>query len=415
MDVFVARQPIFNRDHHVIGYELLYRDSEHNAFNPIVASDIATVILLMNSYLHFGIDHLIGESTAFINFDSRLIAADAPQLLSNKNVVIEVLEDVKATPLILEKLKNLRDDGYTLAIDDFEVSYPHKDIIELAHIIKVDFLNNSRDEIKSICKRFMRQGKTLLAEKVETREEYEWAKKIGFDYFQGFFFAKPDMVKSKSLNESSAQYIRLYNALHEPEPDYKKITKIIEIDVVLTYKLLRLVNSSFSLGAQINSVHHALSILGSNAFCKWLTLASFQKMGQGKASELVKIALIRSKLLETMGKKGNILAGYEEELALMGILSVLDVMLQEPMCDVIKRLPLSESIKQTFLGKENILYYPFQLTLLYERGEFSRIEEYSNMFQYKVTNLSKDYIEAVEWAEDLYRYMNELTLDEKTF
>ena len=173
MEVFVARQPIFNRSSEVIGYELLYRDSQRNDFNFSTPSDVATAILLMNSYFHFGIEHLVGHLTAFINFDEKLLMTDAPLLLSTQNVVVEILENVKETPIIKEKLTTLRHSGYTLAIDDFVLDYPHKEIIQLAQIIKVDFLHNSREDIQSIFDTYHKQGKLLLAEKVETQEAYQ--------------------------------------------------------------------------------------------------------------------------------------------------------------------------------------------------------------------------------------------------
>jgi len=408
LDIFVARQPIFNKNLAVIAYELLYRDSDKNYFNTNIASDVATAILLMNSYFHFGIDHLVGQLTAFINFDAHLIHLDIPQLLSTRNVVIEILEDVKPEPNILAKLERLRRDGYTIAIDDFVLAYPYHEIINLSQIIKVDFLSNSREDIQKICYKYRNQGKLLLAEKVETHEDFEWAKKLGFDYFQGYFFAKPHMIKSKDLTGSSSQFLRLFEALQESEPDYKKITRIIEIDVFLTYKLLRIVNSSFSLGTQIASVHQALSILGINAFSKWLSLASLQSLSKSHATELVKTAMIRSKFLEHIAFHAVSLEGHEDELALMGILSVIDVLLQEPMTEVVKNLPLTPNVKKTFLGQENLYLYPYQLCLAYEQGDFSRLEAYADMIEYNLCQLSLDYIDAVTWAEGLFHYMNDI-------
>ncbi len=156
------------------------------------------------------------------------------------------------------------------------------------------------------------------------------------------------MIKSKELSVSSTQYVRLIEALYEKDPDYKKITKIIEIDVILTYKLLRLVNSNFTLGTQITSIHHALSILGIDAFTKWLSLAMVQNLGKASSSELVKTAMIRSKMLELMAGKSSVLVGHEDEMSLLGILSVIDVLLQEPMEEIVQKLPLSEALRKTF-------------------------------------------------------------------
>lgn len=408
MDVFVARQAIFNNELKVIGYELLYRDSDANFFNTSITSNVATAILLMNTYFHFGIDNLVGDTTAFINFDAHLIKSEIPQLLSAKNVVIEVLEEIEPDPEILEKFRQLRRDGYTIAIDDYIIDYPHKEILSFCQIMKIDFLENTKEEIQQILYKYKKQGKLFLAEKVETIEMYEWAKEQGFDYFQGYFFSKPVMIKSEELNVSSSQYVRLIQALYEKEPDYNKISHIIEIDVILTYKLLLVVNSSFSLGAQITSIHHALSILGIDAFTKWLSLAMIQNLGAASNSEIVKIAMIRSKMLEKMASQSTLLKGREDELSLMGILSVLDVLLHEPMEDILKKLPLSQEVKKTFLRQESLYLYPYELCLAYERGDFGKAEDYTDIVDCHIKELANNYIESVKWSEDLFKYMQDV-------
>lgn len=408
MDIFVARQPIFNNDIEVVGYELLYRDSEKNFFNTTITSNVATSILLMNTYFHFGIENLVGDKTAFINFGAHLINAEIPQLLSTKNVVIEILEEIEPDKQIIEKFRKLRKDGYTVAIDDYIVDYPHKEVLPFCQIMKVDFLNNTKEEIRQIVHTYGKQGKLFLAEKVETKAQYDFAKDLGFHYYQGYFFAKPDMVKSKDLSVSAGQYTRLIEALYRKDPDYKEITSIIEIDVILTYKLLKVVNSNFSLGTQITSIHHALSILGIDAFTKWLSLAMVQNLGKATNSEVVKLAMVRSKMLELMGQKSALLRGHEEELSLLGILSVIDILLQEPMEVIIEKLPISSEIKKTFLREESLFLYPYELCLAYERGEFGHIESYSDTVDYHVKELAEDYVTAVKWADKLYDYMDEL-------
>lgn len=410
MDIFVARQAIFNASQEVVGYELLYRDSDKNFFNTSITSNVATAILLMNTYFHFGIENLVGDKTAFINFDAHLIKADIPQLLSTKNVVIEILEQIVPDDDILQKFNNLRRDGYTIAIDDYIVDYPHKDILPYCQIMKIDFRNNTKDEIKGIIYKYKKQGKLFLAEKVETQEEFDWAKNLGFNYFQGYFFARPSMIKSKQLSVSSTQYVRLIEALYEKEPDYKKISKIIEIDVILTYKLLKLVNSNFSLGTQITSIHHALSILGIDAFTKWLSLAMVQDLGKVSSSELVKVAMIRSRMLELMAENSSILKAHRDEMSLLGILSVIDVMLQRPMAELVIELPLSAELKRTFLRQESLYLYPYELCLAYERGDFGHVDANgASTESYHIRELANYYIEAVKWSEELFAYMEELT------
>lgn len=405
MNVFVARQPIFNSAIEVVGYELLYRDSDKNFFNQTITSNVATAILLMNTYFHFGIENLVGDKTAFINFGAHLILSEIPNLLSTRNVVIEILEEIEPTPEILNKFRKLRSDGYTVAIDDYIVNYPHKEVLPFCQIIKVDFLNNSKDEIRSIVHKYRKQGKLFLAEKVETKDQYEYARDLGFEYYQGYFFARPDMVKGKDIAISATQYTRMIEALYKKEPDYKEISSIIEIDPILTFKLLKVVNSSFSLATQVTSIHHALSILGIDAFTKWLSLAMVQNLGKATNSEVIKVAMVRSKMLEQMASRDALLRGHEDEMSLLGILSVIDVLLQEPIESIIQKLPLSQEIKKTFLREESMYLYPFELCLAYEKGSFGTIDVDSDN---SLHELAADYVNAVKWADQLYNYMDDL-------
>ncbi len=404
MEVFVARQPIFDQNRLVHAYELLYRTGEQNFFDGSISSNMATSILLMNSYYSFGIDNLIGSHKAFINFSKALIENDIPHLLNEQNVVIELLEDIKPDPFFIQKVKNLKEKGYTIALDDFVESYPYVELIELSDIIKVDFLLNTREQIKSICSTWKKKGKLLLAEKVETNEEFLWAKGLGFDYFQGYFFSKPSVMKSKTLTDSAYQYIRLMEKLNKPEPDYKEIASIIEVDVSLTYKLLKLVNSRFALVSNISSIQHALAILGITAFRKWVSLAMIQSKATSSASELAKISLIRSHFMEGIAKASD-LKKYASEISLIGILSVVDVLLESPMEEIVKNLPLSETIKDTLLGKDSQYSCVYGIVKQYEMGNFTDILGCCTLIKFDSNKLPQIYLESVKWSEELFEYM----------
>lgn len=199
MDIFIARQPIFNRQHEVVAYELLYRDSDMNAFTGELASNVATAILLMNSYLNFGIEHLVADKKAFVNFDEHLIMGDIPQLLNKDRVVVELLEDITPTKNFIDKIKQLKNDGFTVAIDDVVEGYKYTELIELSDIVKVEFLGATKTSIEKLVRTWKPKGKLLLAEKVETNEEFEWAKSIGFDFFQGYFLKNLPLSNQKNL------------------------------------------------------------------------------------------------------------------------------------------------------------------------------------------------------------------------
>lgn len=404
MDVFVARQPIFDRSNKVVAYELLYRTDENNYFDYTVSSNIATSILLMNAYYSFGIDHLIGNKLAYINFSKSLIENDIPLLLDENLIVIELLETVKPDQTLLNKLRYVKERGYTIALDDYSYHYPYEDLVEFADIIKVDFLNNTLEQIIEICLKYKKLGKILLAEKVETYELYLWARKVGFDYFQGYYFSKPILMKRNALPDSAYQYFRLLEKMNVPEPNYKEISGIIETDVTLTYKLLKLINSRFTLVSDVTSIQHGLAILGINAFRKWLSLAMMQNIATHKTPEVVKIAMIRSQFMDKVARESSI-KRYADEITLVGILSVIDILLEAPMEEILKNLPLTKKVKATLLGEDTDYNIIFKILRTYENGDFYQLEPLCESIRFDSNKLPKIYCTSVKWAEDLFEYM----------
>lgn len=404
MDVFVARQPIFDSNQQVIAYELLYRTSEKNFFDGSVSSNVATSILLMNSYFSFGLENLIGQEKAFINFDKHLIDADIPKLLDKDSVVIELLEDIVPDTAFIEKIKELKSLGYTIALDDYVKGYGYDELTKIVDIIKVDFFENTQTEIAQIARRWRIAGKKLLAEKVETKEVYEWSKKLGFDYFQGYFFEKPSVVKGKKIDDHAFQYVQLMEELSKAEPDNRNIAKIIETDATLTYKLLKLVNNGYSLKSSVNSITHALAILGSKAFEKWLSLAMVQNLNANKPSAIIKTAMVRSALMEKIANASRFKSKHEE-ISLIGVLSVLDVMLDKTMEEVVESLPLNRDIKQTLLLKDSPYLPIYQITLAYEKGQFEDISKWCPDIDFNCSTLPEAYVASVKWSEILFDVM----------
>lgn len=404
MEVFVARQPIMDVNNQVFAYELLYRTNEKNYFDQSVTSNVATSLLLMNSYYTFGIEKLVGDGKAFINFDKNLILSEIPLLLDKNKIVVELLEDIVPDKDFIKKVKELKEKGYTIALDDYVVDYPYKELIDLADIIKVDFFGNTPEQLKMIAWSMKSQKKTLLAEKVETYEIYEWAKSIGYKLFQGYYFAKPSMIKGKGVIDSTYQYIRIMEETNKNEPDYKIIASIIEMDVSLTYKLLKLVNSNFTSSRNITSIQHGLSILGIEAFRKWISLAMVQNLSDSRPQELIKISMMRAKFMELIGMNSN-LKKFANEMMLVGILSVLDALLEKPMEEVVAELPLSEEIKNALIMKPGAFTYVYISVLKFEKGEFEVIDHCKEEIGIDCSEVPKYYYEAVRWSEELFSYL----------
>lgn len=399
MDIFVARQPIFNRKKEVIAYELLYRDSPANFFSGAVSGSKATSILLANSYFTIGISNLIDDKKAFINFDKVLIQNSIPLLLNKDNVVIEILETVVPDAAFIEQIQGLKKRGYTIALDDFTIHYPYNEIIELADIIKVDFINSTSSEIKEIKRRYKDTDKEFIAEKIETHEEYKMAFDAGFDYFQGYFFSKPMVIKNKSIQSMYTQFLRVYRELNTEEPDYIKIASVIEENVDMSYKLLRLVNS-YTLLSEITSIRHALSMVGLIEITNWLNLIFLTAACEGSPNEILRLSLIRSKFGELLCDEFG-LKRIKYEVSLAGLFSMLDVLLERPLDSILDELKISEDIKNAIrLNPKSKLYPVYKIVTDYETGDWDEVE--ADMRSLNIdTNLSALYFKAIKSTNSL--------------
>lgn len=405
MDIYVARQPIFDVDNNVIAYELLYRDGLTNSFDRSIAGNIATSIVLTNSYLTFGINNLVEGKLTFVNFDKHLILSNVPDLLDKDKVVIELLETIVPNQQLIDKVKRLTNEGYQCAIDDYVEGYKYPDLVDACNIIKVDFIMNTHDEIIKVTREMSAKKKILLAEKIETKEEFEWAKSLGYHYFQGYYFSRPLLEKRKTFSESAMQYIRLMQELSDKEPDIARIARIIEIDVSLTYKLLKLVNSRLGLNHEVVSVQHAIALLGLQSFSRWLSLAMVQNIGEGKVNELSKYALMRSYMLDKVASATEF-SMCRDELVIIGTLSVVDALLEMDMSQVLDQLPLSEGVKGTLLGEVTMFSDCYNLVLSYERGEFGAAEYFAKGAGYPYALLVEHYIDAVRYADEMFIELN---------
>ena len=262
MDAYLARQPIFDKYQNVFGYEILYRDSNTNCYlsdDP----DKASCNVMLNSFNLIGIENLTAGKKAFINFTENLLEKEVATLFSRENLVIEILETVKPSKEIVDSCKELKKQGYTLALDDFIFQKEYIPLIEIADIIKIDFLATPKDELKSLTMGLKPYNTMLLAEKIETYKDFENAKEWGYSLFQGYFFSKPIILSIQDIPPLKINYLQLLQKINEDAFNFNEIAEIISRDISLSYKLLRLVNSvAFGLRNKIKSVKHALVIMG---------------------------------------------------------------------------------------------------------------------------------------------------------
>lgn len=407
MDIFVARQPIFNRDNEIVAYELLYRNSLKNFFDESVNSSKATAILITNSYINIGMENLIEDKIGFINFDQTLINNEIPKLLNKEKVVIEVLETVIPDRKIMSNLINLKREGYTLALDDFTLEYQYMKTVPLYDIIKVDFIQTGLSGAEEIIKRFSNGKNKFLAEKVETAEEYNKAYELGYDYFQGYFFSKPQVVKSKSTSGIKYQYLRIKEEMQKEEPDFGEIERIIESDVDMSYKILKLVNT-FSLTSEVSSIRHAISILGLKEIDKWLNFIMLQNFTKEKPSELVKMSVIRSKFAELIAMNSD-KRNQRYQASLIGLFSLIDAILGKTKEKVLSEIPMTEDVKKAImLDKSSTLYPIMDIILSYEEAEWDKIDEISKEIQLDVNKVPELYLQAIKWADDYLLKINNI-------
>ena len=322
MEVFVARQPIFNSRQQVFAYELLFRHGLENYYSG-TNGDLATARVITDSFMLFGIDTLTGGKPAFINFTANMIKNEIPTIFPPELVGVEILEEIMPDDQILYACQKLKNSRYLLILDDFVLTKERASLAEMADIIKVDFLASSKKGRAALAEKYARSRVRLLAEKVETIDDFQEALELGYSYFQGYFFCRPHIVSRKDIPSHRLTYLRILQELYNTEPDFEQITRIVTTDLSLSYKLLRLVNSAvFGFRSRINSIKQALVILGLQEIQKWITLLALSSMGQDKPDELITHSVIRARFGELIASIIG-LQNRSSEFFLMGLLSLI--------------------------------------------------------------------------------------------
>ncbi|QOR67876.1 HDOD domain-containing protein [Cytobacillus suaedae] len=374
MEVFVAKQPIFNEKEELIAYELLYRNSSHNAYSH-VDGDQATTEVIVNSFLNIGFGELSNGKPCFINFTENLLKLKVPNYFTPLSVVVEILENVKATDEIVQICKELKSNGYTIALDDFFLLHGDEKILELLHyvdIVKIDFLSTTRGARKQLMEYLKPYKLKFLAEKVETREEYETAVEDGYSYFQGYFFSKPVILQSHDIPSYYYSYLLVLEELDMPVPDIDHITKVIEKDLSISYKLLKLINSpTIRPKYEVSSIKQAVVLLGLIEIKKWIYVLAIKGENKDKndltAHEIIHLSLTRAKFGELIGKAlGE--QGTSSTYFLLGMFSLIDSILKVPLEKILRELPLTNEIKAALSGEQNQLRDILDLTINIEKN-----------------------------------------------
>jgi c-di-GMP-related signal transduction protein len=398
MEIYVARQPIFKEDKKILGYELLFRDGASNVFIGM-DGNAATSNVLSNSFFSIGIESLTGNNLAFINFTKDLLLKQTPQLFSADKLVIEVLEDVQPDEEVVTACKELSQKGYHIALDDFFYNSGMIPLIALANIIKFDFRATTSEEMKKIIGKLSRPNLKFLAEKVETNEEFIMAINIGFDYFQGYFFSKPEIIKGKDISSAQMNLLGIMAEVNKRNFQFDKVEAIITRDVAISYKLMRFINSAFYRSANtVSSIKQAMLLLGEKGIRSFLSLITMTKLGKDKPDELIRGSIIRAKFCEFLGDKKS--SGMDSsELFTLGLFSLIDAILDDTMESLMNKLPLSDDLKNALVRREGKLNNYLGLAESYEKGDWEGVSRFLNFIPVKDRELPQYFIKAINWAD----------------
>ena len=403
MDVFVARQPIFDSKQNVVAYELLYRNNNTNSFSPGTDGDMATSDVLTNGLMLIGLDNMVGDKRAFINFTERLILEKVPVLFPKELLVVEVLETIEPTQEIIEACRELKSMGYIIALDDFVFDYKYQTLIDAADIIKVDFMLTQGPERERVISRIGSKKVKFLAEKVETQEEFEEAARLGYSYFQGYFFSKPVILKGKDISSTNISQLKLLEELNKKEPDFDVLANMIERDISISYKLLKYINYKGQyLISRISSIKHALMILGIKEIKKWIVLITMRGLGESKPDIIIRTCMIRAKLCEQLTSVGS-MANRSAEAFIMGMFSMMDLLTDRPLGDVLKELPISEDVKRALLGEQGTMKTILDLAIAYEKGAWDIVHGLTAAIGIKPDSILRLYLNALQWVEEIYK------------
>lgn len=392
--IFIGRQPIFDSKLNVAGYELLFRSGEANVFDGC-DGDRATSQVINNALMEIGLDEIVGDVPAYINFTKELIINGTAQLLPADRVVLEILETVKVDQELIDGVEVLVAAGYQIALDDFTYSEEWEPLIKLAHIIKIDVMEHPADKVKEQLSHLAGSKAKILAEKVETQDEYDQLKKEGFDYFQGYFFSKPTVLSHKGMSSDSFSLLQLMAQLQNPDVNIDEIEKLVSQNISLSYKLFRYINSAaFALKNKLTSIKQIVIYFGIQRLKDWVCLIALAE-NSDKPTELILSGLTRAKMCELIANETADVA-EKDSYFIVGLFSILDALLDHPLNTILENLPLDEAINQALLELKGDMGKALSCSISCEQCIWDGI----GLPHISMVKLSDMYMEATVWSRE---------------
>ncbi len=394
---YVARQPILDTDKNTIGYELLFRDGPKNSF-PEMDAEQATSRLISDQFIS-SYCNTAGNKLAFVNFPYRSLISLIQTLLPKDKLIVEILEDCEPTDELLQAVVILSKKGYKLALDDFIPSSRWDRFLPYIDLIKFDIQILPLSEAKYFIDHHLSYKIKFLAEKVETYEEFQQTKKMGFDYFQGYFFSKPEMLKQRAIKPSELVSLRLCKEISIPELNYAEIEKLISSDVTLSYKLLKYVNESSAITKAISSFKHAIAYLGQDKLRLFISLMTVDHASQHKPQYLYVLSIQRARICEQIVAKGSFKTKPSQAF-LVGMFSLLDALLDQPLPLLLTHLPLSDELKLALNEGEGEMGHLLSAVQAYEKADWERVNHYCKVLGISKELFASQYAESIKWSHD---------------
>lgn len=391
-DLFIGRQPIYDENLNVVAYELLFRSGEANAAN-VTDGDSATTDVLLNAITEIGIEQLVGGHRAFINLTHNhvLQMAEKPFHEIKDRLVLEVLEDIKAEQSVVDAITSLAKKGFKIALDDFIYDESLQPLVDIADIIKIDLMALNREGLDEQVKILKDGNRKLLAEKVETEEEYEHCKQLGFNYFQGYYFSKPQIIKGQKLPANKLAAMELLSTLQDPDSSIEDLVTTISHDITMSVRVLRYLNSAqFGMGKEVESIQKAILMLGRSTIRNLANLVAMSKV-EGKPHELIITSMVRARMAENIANRVD----SDKDISFTtGLLSIIDSLMNQDMETLTNSLPLPENIKTALLHHEGELGKILKCVLSYELGDWDNAI-YGDL---TIDEVRDSYLDAIEWA-----------------
>lgn len=398
--VFVARQPILDARQRVAGYELLYRSGPQNVYFHL-DGDAASHVVVNHSLHVFGLDALAQSQPVFVNFTRALLLNRTALLVPPDRLVVEILETVQPDHEVIEACRELKRRGYLLTLDDYTGQPELELFLSEVDVVKVDFFRLEVDERRALTERLRARPLDLIAERIESREEFAEAVALGYDLFQGFYFCVPEIIAREEVPGNAVAYLSLLREVSQPDLDVARLEQLLKQDVALPVKLLRYVNSAwFGLSGRVDSLRHAISLLGHRGLRQWVALATVADLGRERSPALVTTCLVRAAFCERLA----VAAGAQDDRSiyfLTGLFSSLDVLIGRPLSELLGEVAVPDEVRAALLGEENCAGNVLGLAQAYERGDWTEAERFATTLGLEEDALHEAYAQAVPWSDEL--------------